>query len=80
MDLSTGLVIGEIALGIIIGLIAIIYKADKKKLEDVAEENKEIKDNYLKRFEEVNKNINDFKIEVIQAINLLKVELLEKTK
>lgn len=80
MDLNTGLVIGEIVLGIIVSLIAIIYKADKKKIEQVEEENKEIKDNYLKRFEDLKEDNMKKHLELIQKINELKIELLEKTK
>lgn len=75
MDLNS---IFNITITIILGLVAYLYRQSEQKIKDVENENKEIKDNYLTRFEDVNRNINNLKLEILESLNDLKIQILEK--
>lgn len=74
MDINT---VFNIALTIILGIVAYLYQKNDERLKDIEQEAKEIKTNYLSRFEMINKNINELKIEVLEAVNDLKIEIIE---
>lgn len=61
----------------IFSLIAFIYNNDKKKIEELEAEQKEIKENYLSRFEMLNKSIADFKTEMVKELKDLKILIIE---
>jgi Na+-translocating ferredoxin:NAD+ oxidoreductase RnfG subunit len=64
----------------IFALIGVIYNIHKKKIEELEAEQKEIKENYLSRFEQLHKTLNDFKIETIKELKELKILIIENKK
>lgn len=60
-------------------LIGLIYNNDKKRIEDLENEMKEIKENYLSRFEALHQAVNAFKIETLKELSDIKI-LIEKSK
>jgi len=64
--------------GIVLGLIIYIYNQDKKRIEGIEQESKEIKQNYLSRFEDLKEDNTNKHIELLGKINELKIELNKK--
>lgn len=74
MELSA---VFNITIMILFGIIGYLYKRNEDRLKEIELEAKEIKTNYLSRFEMINKNINELKIEILEAVNELKIEIIE---
>lgn len=76
----------EILVGIVFGLIAWLgkskvdridtdFKEFKEDVESIKNEMTEFKENYLDRFEKVNKNINSSKEQIIEKFHALELSL-----
>lgn len=76
MDFTTIL----FGISIIISLIALIYKSDKKKIDELENDQKEIKENYLTRFEKLHSTLNEFKLDTSTKLNELKILIIESKK
>lgn len=63
--------------GLVVTGGGIIMKGFSERVKMVEKDQVEIKENYLDRFEKVIKNQNDNKIDVINAINELKIQFVE---
>jgi len=73
------IIISLLGSGLISGAVLYSWKKRDTRVGNIETEVKEIKENYLDRFERVNCNINDFKQETISR--LVRIEtLLENNK
>lgn len=68
-----------IIIGVIIGVLGYLFRSRLERIERDIEilkkEQQEFKDNYLDRFEKVNKNINDSKLEIMKELNKLYIRI-----
>lgn len=74
---SVVLFIFNILLGIIAYLLKSKIEAMETDVKNTKSEMKEIKDNYLDRFEKLNKNINDSKIEIVKELSKIYLKISE---
>jgi hypothetical protein len=68
-------IVGPFILGIIAQLVIGRLRLFERRVEHMEVETEQIKDNYLSRFETVNKNIACVKEEIVSKINDLRVDL-----
>lgn len=57
------------------GLVGLVVKTVFEKIKNVESETKEIKENYLERFEKVHEQANEHKEEILKSIADIKIML-----
>ena len=74
----------QIIAGVIFAVIGFLIKSKISDMEtdikNLQDENKEIVENYIDRFEKLNKNINVRASEIIDRFHAFEIKILEKLK
>lgn len=77
MDVNT---IFNIAITIILGLVAYLYRQSEERISELENKLEHTQTNFYTKFAEVNKNINELRIETLNAFKNLEIKILEKDR
>ena len=68
----------------IFGIMGFLIRSKISEMENdiknLEQQNKEIEENYLDRFDKLNKNINQSKIEILDRFHQFEIKIIEKLK
>ncbi len=80
--MEANIIVQVLSNGVVLGLAAFIlhgyrkrFETNEKKSDEISKEIKEVKTNYLDRFERLNKNLSDFREETNVTLTRIETKL-----